>query len=30
MSRVCDLTNIGVITGNKVSHSAIKTKRRFF
>ncbi len=29
MSRVCDLTNIGVITGNKVSHSDIKTKRRF-
>ena len=29
MSRTCELTNIGVATGNKVSHSAIKTKRRF-
>lgn len=29
MSRTCELTNIGVISGNKVSHSAIKTKRRF-
>ncbi|MDR1498949.1 MAG: 50S ribosomal protein L28 [Rickettsiales bacterium] len=30
MSRVCDLTYVGVLTGNKVSHSAIKTKRKFF
>lgn len=29
MSRVCDLTNVGVLSGNKVSHSEIKTKRRF-
>ena len=29
MSRTCDLTNVGVLSGNKVSHSAIKTKRRF-
>lgn len=29
MSRVCDLTGKKVLTGNKVSHSAIKTKRRF-
>ena len=29
MSRTCDLTEKKVLTGNKVSHSAIKTKRRF-
>ncbi len=29
MSRVCDLTNNGILTGNKVSHSAIKNKRKF-
>ncbi len=29
MSRVCDLTNNGVLTGNKISHSAIKNKRKF-
>ncbi|MBR2141035.1 MAG: 50S ribosomal protein L28 [Rickettsiales bacterium] len=29
MSRVCDLTNGGVLFGNKVSHSEIKTRRRF-
>lgn len=29
MSRVCDLTNDGILTGNKVSHSAIKNKRKF-
>lgn len=29
MSRNCDLTNIGVVSGNRVSHSNIKTKRRF-
>lgn len=29
MSRVCDLTNVGVLYGNKVSHSAIKNKRKF-
>ena len=29
MSRVCQITGKKVITGNKVSHSNIKTKRRF-
>lgn len=29
MSRVCDLTGVGAQTGNKVSNSNIKTKRRF-
>ena len=29
MSRTCDLTGVGVLSGNKVSHSAIKTRRRF-
>ena len=29
MSRVCQLTGKRPITGNKVSHSNIKTKRRF-
>jgi large subunit ribosomal protein L28 len=29
MSRVCELTGKRPITGNKVSHSNIKTKRRF-
>ena len=29
MSRVCDLTNVGVLSGNQISHSAIKTRRRF-
>lgn len=29
MSRTCDLTEKKVLTGNNVSHSAIKTKRRF-
>lgn len=29
MSRRCDLTGKGVLVGNKVSHSNIKTKRRF-
>jgi large subunit ribosomal protein L28 len=30
MSRVCEITGKAVIVGNKVSHSNIKTKRRFF
>jgi large subunit ribosomal protein L28 len=30
MSKVCDITGKKVITGNKVSHSNIKTKRRFY
>ena len=29
MSRTCDLTNVGVLSGNQISHSAIKTRRRF-
>lgn len=29
MSRTCDLTNSGILYGNKVSHSAIKNKRKF-
>jgi large subunit ribosomal protein L28 len=29
MSRVCDLTNIGVQAGHSVSNSNIKTKKRF-
>ena len=30
MSRVCQLTGKKAITGNHVSHSNIKTKRRFY
>jgi len=30
MSRVCELTGKGMMVGNKVSHSNIKTKRRFY
>jgi large subunit ribosomal protein L28 len=30
MSRVCDLTGKKALTGNKVSHSNRKTKRRFY
>lgn len=29
MSRTCDLTGTGVMSGNKVSHSNRKTRRRF-
>jgi len=29
MSRKCDLLNVGVMSGNKVSHSNRKTRRRF-
>ncbi|MBM3918100.1 MAG: 50S ribosomal protein L28 [Sphingomonadales bacterium] len=29
MSRICDLTGKKVIVGNRVSHSNIKSKRRF-
>ena len=29
MSRRCDLTGKGVLVGHKVSHSNVKTKRRF-
>lgn len=29
MSRKCDLTGVGVQTGNNVSHSHRKTRRRF-
>ena len=30
MSRVCEVTGKSVIVGNSVSHSNIKTKRRFY
>jgi large subunit ribosomal protein L28 len=30
MSRVCQITGKAPITGNSVSHSNIKTKRRFY
>jgi len=30
MSRVCEITGKKMIVGNKVSHSNIKTKRRFY
>jgi large subunit ribosomal protein L28 len=30
MSRVCELTGKKMIVGNTVSHSNIKTKRRFY
>jgi large subunit ribosomal protein L28 len=30
MSKVCQLTGKRVITGNNVSHSNIKTRRRFY
>ena len=29
MSRVCELTGVGPMVGHNVSHSNIKTKRRF-
>lgn len=29
MSRRCELSGVGVLYGNKVSHSQIKTRRRF-
>lgn len=29
MSRVCEITGKAVIGGNKISHSNIKTKRKF-
>ncbi len=29
MSRVCELSGVGVQSGHKVSHSQIKTKRKF-
>ncbi|MGH2622130.1 MAG: 50S ribosomal protein L28 [Sphingobacterium sp.] len=30
MSRICDLTGKTALTGNKVSHSNAKTKRKFY
>lgn len=30
MSRVCQLTGKRAVVGNKVSHSNVKTKRRFY
>ena len=29
MSRRCDLTDVGPMSGNNVSHSNVKTRRRF-
>lgn len=29
MSRLCELSGVGVMSGNKVSHSQRKTKRKF-
>lgn len=29
MSRVCELSGVSVMSGHKVSHSEIKTKRKF-
>lgn len=30
MSRICEITGKKMMVGNKVSHSNIKTKRRFY
>jgi len=30
MSRICEITGKKMITGNNVSHSHIKTRRRFY
>ena len=30
MSRICDLTGKAALTGNRVSHSNVKTKRKFY
>ncbi|HSW68034.1 MAG TPA: 50S ribosomal protein L28 [Bacteroidales bacterium] len=30
MSRICQITGKGMMVGNKVSHSNVKTKRRFY
>ncbi|MBK0383409.1 50S ribosomal protein L28 [Pedobacter sp. SD-b] len=30
MSRICDLTGKSALVGNRVSHSNIKTKRKFY
>ncbi len=30
MSRICEITGKKVITGNNVSHSHIKTRRKFY
>jgi large subunit ribosomal protein L28 len=30
MSKICEITGKKVMTGNKVSHSNIKTKRKFY
>jgi len=29
MSRICELSRVGVMSGHKVSHSQIKTNRKF-
>ena len=30
MSRICDLTGKATMVGNRVSHSNVKTKRKFY
>lgn len=30
MSRICDLTGKAALVGNRVSHSNVKTKRKFY
>lgn len=30
MARVCEITGKGTISGNRVSHSNIKTRRKFY
>lgn len=30
MSRICQITGKGMMVGNKVSHSNVKSKRRFY
>jgi large subunit ribosomal protein L28 len=30
MSRICEITGKSTITGNRVSHSNIKTRRKFY
>lgn len=30
MSRICDLTGKATLVGNRVSHSNVKTKRKFY
>mgnify|MGYP003557875245 FL=1 len=30
MAKICEITGKKVLTGNRVSHSNVKTKRRFY